>query len=325
MHLLITIDTEGDNAWAGRGYENGTENARYLPRFQRLCGRFGFMPTYLTTYEMGRDDFFVEFARDALARGECEIGAHPHPWNQPPECPVTSDDMRLQPYLIEYPPEVIAEKLRVLTALLSERFDVEMRSHRAGRWAFDATYARLLASMGYTVDCSVTPHYRSVVDRREEPSRVPLPDYRRFPTGPYFLDATDISRPGDLPLLEIPMTLMPLYGRPTTALYWALPGRRVKRLMRGVLGQPAVFFRPNGRNRADLLRLARRKLEQRAGYVMLMLHSSEFMAGCNPTFKNERDIEGLYADLEVLFDWLRQHGVEAATCSQYRDIVAGTM
>ncbi len=35
-----------------------------------------------------------------------------------------------------------------------------------------------------------------------------------------------------------------------------------------------------------------------------MLHSSEFMPGGSPTFKDEAAIEGLYQDLEVLFSWL---------------------
>ncbi len=65
--LLITIDTEGDDVWS-RPREPGVENARYLPRFQRLCESHGFKPTYLTNWEMAGNGTFVEFAADALAR-----------------------------------------------------------------------------------------------------------------------------------------------------------------------------------------------------------------------------------------------------------------
>ena len=47
--LLITIDTEGDRLWS-RPTTVETRNAEYLPRFQSLCERYGFKPTYLTNY-----------------------------------------------------------------------------------------------------------------------------------------------------------------------------------------------------------------------------------------------------------------------------------
>ena len=65
--FLVTIDTEGDNLWAAP-VEATTENARCLPRFQALCERHGFKPTYLTDHEMALCDRFVEFARDGLGR-----------------------------------------------------------------------------------------------------------------------------------------------------------------------------------------------------------------------------------------------------------------
>src|SRR4051812_8506605 len=71
--FLITIDTEGDNAWA-RPRRNTTRNSQFLPRFQSLCERFGFKPTYLTNYEMARCPAFQEFARDVLRRSAGEVG-----------------------------------------------------------------------------------------------------------------------------------------------------------------------------------------------------------------------------------------------------------
>lgn len=54
--FLITIDTEGDNLWQKHDSIT-TENARYLPRFQQLCEKYGFKPVYLTNYEMAIDPF----------------------------------------------------------------------------------------------------------------------------------------------------------------------------------------------------------------------------------------------------------------------------
>ena len=61
--FLITIDTESDNQW---DYDNpiSTENAKFLPRFQELCERYKFKPTWLTNYEMANDDFFCHYMKE---------------------------------------------------------------------------------------------------------------------------------------------------------------------------------------------------------------------------------------------------------------------
>ena len=63
--FLISIDTEGDNLWKWQvGDIVTTENAKYLPRFQSLCEKYGFKPTYLTNYEMAMDSFFIEYFKE---------------------------------------------------------------------------------------------------------------------------------------------------------------------------------------------------------------------------------------------------------------------
>jgi hypothetical protein len=65
-HFIITVDTEGDNLWEyKKGPPIGTENAKYLPRFQSLCEKYGFKPVYFTNYEMASSDTFVTEAKKA--------------------------------------------------------------------------------------------------------------------------------------------------------------------------------------------------------------------------------------------------------------------
>ena len=54
MYFIITVDTEADNQWADP-VPKTTENIKFIPRFQALCDRFGFKPTYLCPYEMVKD------------------------------------------------------------------------------------------------------------------------------------------------------------------------------------------------------------------------------------------------------------------------------
>ena len=66
--FLITIDTECD-IMLSRTSEINTENARYLPRFQALCEKYGLKPTYLTNWEMANCPVFREFGQDIIRRG----------------------------------------------------------------------------------------------------------------------------------------------------------------------------------------------------------------------------------------------------------------
>jgi hypothetical protein len=301
--FIITVDTEGDNLWS-RPREITTRNAGFLPRFQALCERYGFKPVYLTNYEMAISDAFVELGRDVIARDAGEIGMHLHAWNSPPLYSLTADDMRHQPYLIEYPAPIMKEKIRVITALLEERFGQRMASHRAGRWAFDGRYAAMLLDAGYRVDCSVTPG----VDWSRNPG---MPggrggsNYTAFPDRPYFISPSDISKPSGGGLLEVPMTMRSgrLYRRVPAA--YRIP---VMRWIAKRLSPAPTWLCPTPlqerRNLNVMIDLARCARADGAGHMEFMLHSSELMPGGSLAFQTAEDIEQLYAHLEMLFSEL---------------------
>lgn len=301
--FLITIDTEGDNLWACPR-EITTENSRYLPRFQQLCERHGFKPTWLTNWEMVECPVYRDFARDCLRRGTAEIGMHLHAWNNPPIDPLTADDFRWHPYLTQFSERLMRDKIATVTHRLEEVFGTKMLSHRAGRWAFNETYARLLVEFGYRVDCSVSPHIRW---QHEDPQHPDVVDYRHFPEQAYWLDLNDISKPASptssrQTLLELPVTIQ---SRPRTGLLKAAESLgKLHSLPRRVLDRVAptkFWLRPDGRNDRNLINVVREAIHAGHDYVEFMLHSSEFMPGCSPRFPTANHIERLYHDLETLF------------------------
>jgi len=322
LYLLITIDTEGDNPWAGKGCDKFTQNARFLPRFQQLCETFDYKPTYLTTYEMAKDEFFAEFARDAIRRQTCEIGAHPHPWSSPPAYDLTGDDMKYHPYVTEYPQDIIREKVKALTEVLQNTFDTTVCSHRAGRWGFNEVYANILTDLRYKVDCSVTP-FETWKSSKGTPAGTGGPDYRHFPAEPYFLDDKDISQPGDSPLLEIPVTVIPRYGRMLWAIYNnVIPqaSKPARFAFKKIFGPSSQWFRPARGKLPTLMKVAERTLESNADYIMFMLHSCEFMPGGSPQFRNKEEIDALYEAIQQVFQWLYEHGVKGLTCQQFYNV-----
>ncbi|HET7766818.1 MAG TPA: deacetylase [Burkholderiales bacterium] len=295
--FIITIDTEGDDLWS-KPREITTRNADFLPRFQALCERFGFKPVYLTNYEMAQSEVFVEFGRDVLARGAGEIGMHLHAWNSPPIVPLTSDDFRFQPYLIEYPDPVMRDKIDVMTRLLEDRFDQAVFSHRAGRLGFDGRYAAMLLEEGYRVDCSVSPG----LDWRDtlgDPRGKGGPDYRTFPHRPYFLDPSDIAAPAAGTLLEVPMTIRSSGLHRNAPWIYRMP---LLRQTANRMVSPALdHLCPTESRLGGMLRAARGARAEGADHVAFTLHSSELMPGGSPSFPSRNHIARLYEDIEALF------------------------
>jgi hypothetical protein len=297
--FLITVDTEGDDLWS-QPAKITTKNARFLPRFQALCEKHGFRPTWLVNYEMAECAEFVEFGQDVLRRGAGEIGMHLHGWNSPPIQALTDDDFHHQPYLFEYPEPVMRDKIRTMTELLGQRFERKTVSHRAGRWGLSATYARLLVEHGYRVDCSVTPH----ISWREFPG-VPGgaggADFTAFPDRPYFVDLEHIESPGDSPLLEVPLSVIP--SRDARLNCWLEHAPSIVRRGFGRFFPARHWLVPRDRraNQRGMLTILEHALAIGWPCVELAIHSSELMPGGSPFFPDEASIERLYRRLESLF------------------------
>jgi hypothetical protein len=309
--FLITIDTEGDDIWSNPSVVT-TENSRFLPRFQALCERYGLKPTYLTNYEMATCDRFVEFARDAIGRGTAEVGMHLHAWNSPPLTRTTRKGM---PYLIEFPANVIADKVKAMTDLLEDRFGVKMVSHRAGRWAFNETYAKVLLDNGYRTDCSVTPHVSWRMAKGFEDGEGGT-DYRDFPAEPYFIDPSNIGRAGSSELLEVPMTIS-ANASPIANLLRSAALPRTARKAVDRLFPATSWFRPNGRNLQSMRRLLKQRRD--SAYIEFMLHSSELMPAGSPMFPTDTSIDRLYEQMEQLFDEASR-GFRGATLNEFRGL-----
>jgi hypothetical protein len=294
--FIITVDTEGDNEWS-RPNPILTRNAAYLPRFQALCEKFGFKPTWLTNYEMAMSPEFIRFGRRVILRNSGEIGMHLHAWSSPPIKPLTHDDHATHPYLIEFSPDVMAEKVAFMTHLLQQQFGMKMVSHRAGRWAFNSTYARLLVEHGYLVDCSVTPHvsWRETIGN---PAGQGGTDYTGFPSDPYWLDLDCIDRLGKSTLLEVPPTIIKSKLADTAP--WVYRVRGFRRFA-WEHEPPVSWIYPNGMNLRYMLKCVQTAVAEQRSHIEFVIHSSELMPGGSPRFPTEDSIERLYGDLNVLF------------------------
>lgn len=304
--FLITIDTEGDNLWAWReGDPIRTENTLYLPRFQTLCEGYGMKPVYLSNYEMLSDERFCAFAKEKQDKGLCEIGMHLHAWNCPPLEETLTPRRDCVPgaaYLIEYSEKAMEEKIRFMTDLITEKTGLPPVSHRAGRWATNDVYFRLLQKYGYKIDCSVTPR----LDWSSHPGCSPESggsDYRRSPDTPYTIPGTALT--------EYPVTV---YQDHRIYLPDHLTPKNIARSLVHAKRGNLLWLRPNGNNLKECLGVMERSAgEADKSYVMFMLHSSELMPGGSPAFRDEGAIEHLYRELNAIFARAQSLGYVGAT------------
>lgn len=292
--FIITVDTEGDNGW---GYHDGdvvkTENTLYIPRFQELCEKYSFKPVYLTNYEMICDDRFVGYIKPKALAGLCEIGIHVHAWNNPPLCALDRN-YGGNPYLIEYPADIMRKKFAVTYNLIKERIGIAPVSHRAGRWVMNDEYFRILEEFNILVDCSVTPGI----------SWAKSPGATVAGGSDYSLEKNSVKKVGSV--LEVPVTIAPMRsgtGSPRTRIKYLLKGRK-------------VWLRPAVTSIDDMKKIVKQFAS--SDFVEFMIHSSELMPGCSPFFKDETSIEQLYSDMDELFLYARKKGYDGVSLKDYR-------
>ena len=290
--FIITIDTEGDNLWEWQeGMQIFTENVKYLPRFQHLCEEYAFKPVWLSNNEMLNDAAYIDFIADVEECKTGELGMHLHAWNTPPDydLPIVQSG---QPYLIEYPKEIMEAKIAYMTDLIKRRCGISPVSHRAGRWAMNQVYFDLLIKYGYKVDCSYTPgiNWNTSLGRSKGSMGS---DYSSVSESAQIIKGSDNKSS----ILEVPMTTR-------TRNVWVT---QLGRGLRGIASSAYHLFqgkqlwlRPMKNNLNDIKKLI--SLERDSDYLMFMIHSSELMPGGSPKFKTKESIEELYDVVTEIFE-----------------------
>lgn len=322
MNLIITVDTEADSQWDYDGRVT-LDNLSSLPRFQGLCERHGFRPTYLLACEVLQAGDAVALLRQWRREGRAEIGAHLEPWTTPPFLPEEAADRSMQAFPSELPEPWFRRKLETLTSGIETALGGAPRSFRAARWGLCGSMVSALADCGYLVDCSVTPA-TSWSREKGLHGGAGGPDYRLAPLQPYPLGFNDVCRPGESSVLEVPPTILytGCLGRsdsPMARRFSALPETLAKRILNRLAFRKRWLriSRTSGlRDWLDILRAARR---DGLDALHFMIHSSELTAGTSPLTRTEEEAGLAWAALEEMLRFFRQKGLAGCTLLEYRN------
>ena len=316
--LIVSIDTEEEGLWGGvyRATGNTVRNVQGVPRFQQLCDRLRVRPTYLIDAPVVQDTCSVELLREIQDDDRCEIGAHLHPWCNPP-----LDDRRIDgrtSFLCNLPESIQRSKLEWLTETIEDRFTRRPTSFRAGRYGLDMTGARILHDLGYTVDSSVIPF--------TDYSAQGGPNFCSAPSAPYFIDGDDLCVPhqGGL-LLEVPVSVG--FNRPdferahalqqSASARWAQPFH-----LEGILDRLGfvrrIKFSPEQTTASRLKQLVDSYVARSAPAMVLMFHSSSLQPGTSPYVQTEGDLQEFLGRIDETIEYcLERHGMSPATLSEF--------
>jgi hypothetical protein len=291
--LLVVVDTEENFDWNGAYSSSSTavHGMRRIEKLQSIFDRFGIKPAYMVDYAIASQHAGYGPLIDIVATGRCEIGAHLHPWINPPTvermCSGNS-------YPSNLPSTLEAEKLRRLTSIIEANLGIRATSYKAGRYGIGGATPEILIDQGYTVDLSVVPTRDYSADGG--------PDFRSFhAVRPFWVDKRRR-------LLEIPSTTALIGGLSGSgaALFNEINGR-IGRSLR----LPAIFARlglfnritltPEGVTLREAKALTRHLLANGERVFTLAFHSTSLTPGSTPYSKNEKDVAGLYAWLKGYF------------------------
>ncbi len=84
--LIVVVDTEAEFDWTADPDVNANEVSavRNIHLVQEIFDEYEITPCYVVDYPMATQSESVYALREIFERRPCEIGAHLHPWVNPP-------------------------------------------------------------------------------------------------------------------------------------------------------------------------------------------------------------------------------------------------
>jgi hypothetical protein len=315
-HLFIVVDTEEEFDWSApfSRSSTGVTAIAEVWRLQEVAMPFNLRPTYVIDYPVAADSASGRRFREMAERGECEIGAHLHPWVNPPHLePVTSRTS----YPCNLDAELEMEKIRELKHTIVDRVGVTPRVYKAGRYGFDATTASTLEELDFDVDVSVNPH----MDFTPEG-----PSFAGFAAHP---SVFGVRRR----LVELPCTtgFTGLAHRNGERLHRLLSSMWAARLhMVGISARIGLLNRvmlsPEGNSLQEMKDLTETLLGDGVRTFALTFHSPSLKPGCTPYVRSLEDRDRFLDTLRQYFRYFVHElgGVPTTPAALFDSVSGGT-
>lgn len=301
--FMLFVDTEEEFDWNAPFSRtgHGVTALKGMARGQAYFASAGVRPVYVTDYPVVDSDAAADMMGRWLADGAADIGAHLHPWVNPPHVEqVTAANS----YVGFLPLEVERAKLETLSERIAQRFGRRPIVYRAGRYGVGPHSAGLLEEAGFLVDSSV----RSRFDYSPQDG----PDFQGLPLQPYW------AGPGRS-LIELPLStgFVGMLRGGGEQLYRAT---RRRGPIAGALARSGMLSRvpltPEGVPLHDAVRAIDALIEEGVRVLNFSFHSPTLQPGHTPYVRDEADRVAFYRWWDGVLAHLARRNVLAATLDQ---------
>lgn len=306
--FMLFVDTEEEFDWDAP-FDRASQAVTALAGMARGQAYFqaaGVKPIYVTDYPVVDSDAAADMMGQWIAAGQADIGAHLHPWVNPPHV----EEVTAANTYVGFQPEAAERaKLDMLCQRIAQRFGARPRAYRAGRYGVGPNSARLLEEAGFRLDSSV----RSRFDYRHQHG----PDFRALPLTPYWAGPTRS-------LVELPLSTawVGLLKGMGDTLYPAAQGRGP---LPGAMARLGLLSRvpltPEGITADEALAAIDALLAEGVPVLNFSFHSPTLEAGHTPYVRDQADLTAFYRWWDVVLDHLARRGVLPASLDQFLDAV----
>jgi hypothetical protein len=286
--LFVVVDTEEEFDWNARLSRDHTsvDAMKHIGRLHRVFDDYKITPTYVVDFPVASQANGYGALKEYADSEEATIGAHLHPWVNPP---FVEEVNQRNSFGFRLGAALETEKIKMLRAQIATSFQRLPVVYKAGRYGFGATTVSALESLNFRIDVSVNPRMSFVSEGG--------PSFQAFDSTPFFFGRTRI--------LEIPCSTdyTGVCGQWAPAVHRvaALPYLERIRLP-GVMAHLGivnkVMLSPEGATLDEMQKLTRALLKRGVRTFSLTMHSPSVVPGCTPYVRTLTELDDFLACLK---------------------------
>ncbi len=289
--LIVVVDTEEEFDWAAMPKRKNTSvsHMEHLYLTHEICVDYGLSPCYVVDYPITSQPLSSDVLKSLVEKQQCEIGAHMHPWVNPP----FAEELSIaNMYPGNLQPQHELAKLTCLRDQIEQTFGFKPISYKAGRYGFGPNTLSILKKLGFKVDLSFCPPMNHSYDGG--------PDYSKCHSSPFIFQHSNI--------LEIPLS-GGFTGRMGNASNHVFNfAEKLKKLrLPGILARSNMLDRlvlsPEGYTTGEHIKLTRHLYNRGQRIFTWSFHSPTAVPGLTQYVSNEKEKQQYLDSFKSFFDF----------------------
>lgn len=294
--FMLVVDTEEEFDWNAPFNRNSRDVTviEGMKRGQSYFSAAGVKPLYVTDYPVIDDPHAGAMLAQWAQDGQADVGAHLHPWVNPPHVEEVS---AANSYAGNLPEEWEREKLTLLRDRIQQVTGQVPQAFRAGRYGVGPKTGAILHDLGFKLDTSIRSRFNYAHQHG--------PNFTGMPLVPYW---TGPKRE----LVELPLSTA-YVGALRVMGDSLLPQIERGGLVAGLLARSGLLQRipltPEGVSAPEAVRAIDRLLADGLPLLMFSFHSPTLEPGHTPYVRNAADLRAFYRWWDVVLEHLTRRGV----------------